>query len=221
MNLGQFTGVPELIAADTGHALIHLDTQTGKVQALTAAARTTWRARKASPTVVTVGAATASWGTDETAACLHEIPVPPLRWLPRAAAAMALTLAVRNIGPRRRAFARMTLLAYLATRVGSAAPRHDTLAALRVVQWVARYVPARVACLEESTAALVALALRGCHAEWCHGVACDPVPMHAWIEVDRLPVGRTTPGRSSATAVRSPTPWKTGLRATATRSATP
>lgn len=56
MNLCQFTGFPELIAADTGHALILLDTQTGKVQALTAAARTTWRARKGSPAVVTVGA---------------------------------------------------------------------------------------------------------------------------------------------------------------------
>ncbi len=100
----------------------------------------------------------------------------------------------------------MTLLAYLATRVGRAAPRHDTLAALRAVRWVARYVPARVACLEESTAALVTLAFSGRHADWCHGVACDPVRMHAWIEVDGLPVDELPSTSRYTPLLRIPSP---------------
>jgi hypothetical protein len=38
-------------------------------------------------------------------------------------------------------------------------------------------VPARIACLEESVAAMVALALAGRQADWRHGIASDPVRM--------------------------------------------
>lgn len=39
----------------------------------------------------------------------------------------------------------------------------------------------RWACLEESTAAAVLLAISGRRAEWRHGVATDPIRLHAWI----------------------------------------
>ncbi|MFI5616818.1 lasso peptide biosynthesis B2 protein [Streptomyces sp. NPDC051567] len=42
----------------------------------------------------------------------------------------------------------------------------------------------RWACLEQSVAAALLLAVTGVRGEWRHGVAGDPVRLHAWI-VDR------------------------------------
>lgn len=36
---------------------------------------------------------------------------------------------------------------------------------------------------------MLALALAGYRASWCHGVAADPLRLHAWIEADSKPVG--------------------------------
>ncbi|GAB3165195.1 hypothetical protein GCM10027059_22530 [Myceligenerans halotolerans] len=52
----------------------------------------------------------------------------------------------------------------------------------------ARWAPGRVACLEESVAAVVMLATRGHSVTWCHGVATDPYALHAWIQCDGQPV---------------------------------
>ncbi|MFI1888350.1 lasso peptide biosynthesis B2 protein [Streptomyces jumonjinensis] len=41
--------------------------------------------------------------------------------------------------------------------------------------------PARTACLEESAAAVLLLASRRLSVTWCHGVAPDPVRLHAWL----------------------------------------
>jgi hypothetical protein len=56
------------------------------------------------------------------------------------------------------------------------------------VRRTAKLWPARVACLEESIAAILVLALTGRRATWCHGVATDPIALHAWIEIGGLPV---------------------------------
>ncbi|MFP3114598.1 lasso peptide biosynthesis B2 protein [Streptomyces sp. Iso 434] len=45
----------------------------------------------------------------------------------------------------------------------------------------ARLLPARWACLEESVTAALALAVAGRGAHWRHGVATDPVRLHAWL----------------------------------------
>jgi Transglutaminase-like superfamily len=177
-----------LISADTGHALVLLDPATGRVQALTGTARTAWYATAKTPAPMKVGTRPASWGTDEISVSLQKIPTPLLRWLVRAALAITLTLAIRSIGPSHRAFARMVAIAAAAARIGSAASRHDAEAALRAVRWAARYVPARMACLEESVATMITLAVSGHHGDWRQGVASDPVSMHAWIEVDGQPV---------------------------------
>lgn len=83
----------------------------------------------------------------------------------------------------------MIRLADAATRPGTAASADEAEAALRAVRWTAQFVPARMACLEESVAASVALALAGRHADWRHGIASDPVRMHAWIEARGRAVG--------------------------------
>ncbi|MFI7103537.1 lasso peptide biosynthesis B2 protein [Streptomyces sp. NPDC050161] len=53
--------------------------------------------------------------------------------------------------------------------------------AVRAVRWAARMVPARWAYLKQSAAAALLLASAGRRAEWRHGVATDPVRLHAWI----------------------------------------
>lgn len=69
-----------------------------------------------------------------------------------------------------------------------ATPEQATAAVL-AVRRVGWYAPFRTACLEESTAAALLLASRGLAVDWCHGVAADPVRLHAWVQtVDGEPV---------------------------------
>lgn len=89
------------------------------------------------------------------------------------------------------------------------------LSALHVVRHAARFFPARVACLEESVSAMLTLSLAGYRASWCHGVAADPLRLHAWIEADGKRVGepastelftpimRIPPGRDDAVRRRN------------------
>lgn len=48
---------------------------------------------------------------------------------------------------------------------------------------VGRLVPLRVACWEEAAATSTALRWAGFQAAFRHGVATDPVRLHAWVEV--------------------------------------
>ncbi|MFJ6212651.1 lasso peptide biosynthesis B2 protein [Streptomyces sp. NPDC092296] len=99
--------------------------------------------------------------------------------------AVALALVVAHTGPRRRRFARMVALARLARQLGRRPVDEGTaLSMVRAVDAVGRLVPLRVACLERTTAAVTALAACGWRAHWCHGVAPDPVRLHAWMETD-------------------------------------
>lgn len=185
----------EGIAADTGHALILLDTRTGRVRAIPGGTGEERRVNAGTVGPVRVTAARPSWGTAETPACLPVIAAPRFPWALRAIAAALVTIAVRSAGARGRAFARMIWLAAIVTRPGTAASAHEADEALRAVRWTAQFVPVRMACLEESVAAVVALALAGRHAGWRQGIACDPVRMHAWIEARGRAVGE--PGTTS------------------------
>ncbi|GAA3047471.1 hypothetical protein GCM10020000_29510 [Streptomyces olivoverticillatus] len=53
--------------------------------------------------------------------------------------------------------------------------------AVRAVRRMSSVIPARWACLEQSTAASLLLSAAGRRAEWRHGVAADPWRLHAWI----------------------------------------
>lgn len=140
-------------------------------------------------TVARIAVTTSSWGTQEVPAGL-----PPSRPLPRghlvlAAAALVVVLLVRRVGRRRRSFARMIVLLRAVTRLpGRCVPRQAVEQVLHCVRRMAYVLPWRIACLEESVAAMLVLAVIGQSAVWCHGVATDPVRLHAWLTVNGVPV---------------------------------
>lgn len=77
------------------------------------------------------------------------------------------------------------------------------LDAVASCQRAARWYPGRAACLENSLAAFIALALRGYRADWCIGCRLGPAEAHAWIETASGPVGESVrPGRPLHVTVR-------------------
>jgi hypothetical protein len=132
------------------------------------------------PAVVQLDQFVPSWGTQESVAELPLIGYAPGRWGLPALAAVLVVLLARDLGSARRGFARL----YRLTRLGRAlepATDQEALFAVRAVRRAARLVPARVACLEESVAVSVLLAVMGKRVSWRHGIAVDPVRLHAWI----------------------------------------
>lgn len=131
-----------------------------------------------------------SWGTREIPAGYEPPPPVPRPETARAALALAAVLAVLAAGPRRTRMARLTRLLDAATRHAArpAAPERARQA-VHAVRSAGLMMPGRVACIEESAAAALALAAAGQRVTWCHGAAADPVRLHAWIETDsRQPV---------------------------------
>jgi hypothetical protein len=106
-----------------------------------------------------------------------------------AGVALIGVLAVRDLGCRDRSFAQ---IASLLTAVAALPQRAADLSmvgdVLHCVRTFASVLPFRVACLEETAAAMLVLALQGRRAGWCHGVAADPIRLHAWIAPDGQPV---------------------------------
>ncbi|MGH3907812.1 MAG: lasso peptide biosynthesis B2 protein, partial [Pseudonocardiaceae bacterium] len=82
--------------------------------------------------------------------------------------------AVRTVGARHGRFARCG-------RALPPATERQVRHAVRAIRWASHVLPTRWVCLEQSTAAAVLLAAAGRRAEWRHGVATDPVRLHAWI----------------------------------------
>jgi hypothetical protein len=142
------------------------------------------------PWSVPVGRTTEpSWGTQEVAAALTSTDSCSIPHTLLAATALAVILVVRGAGRRRRAFARLIrLLETVTRRRGRQADRRAAEEALHSVRRVAGVLPARVACLEESAAAVLVLAATGRRAVWCHGVAADPIRLHAWLTAGSQPV---------------------------------
>lgn len=131
-----------------------------------------------------------SFGAEEFDAGLTDIPEAPA-WRLRCHTILALTLtvAVRWAGPRAEGMKRMLRLlecAHRATR--QHADPEDAHAAVQSIRRAARWLPVRVACLEESVAAVLALALSRQAVTWCHGIANDPYTLHAWIMCNGEPV---------------------------------
>ncbi|MFG2414694.1 lasso peptide biosynthesis B2 protein [Streptomyces goshikiensis] len=122
-----------------------------------------------------------SWGTVEVEATLTPPPYAPLAWRLAALPALLATAAVGATGPRGTKFHRLVRLASIGR---SLPPAGETQVqhAVRAVRWASRLMPARWACLEQSTAGALLLTASGRRAEWRHGIATDPVRLHAWIE---------------------------------------
>lgn len=81
-----------------------------------------------------------------------------------------------------------TWLAFVGWRSGAA------LAIINAMWTFCRY---RVACVERAVAAVVALAMIRRGVTWCHGVKARPVALHAWVEVDGVPVGEAADPRGT------------------------
>ncbi|MGH3904348.1 MAG: lasso peptide biosynthesis B2 protein, partial [Pseudonocardiaceae bacterium] len=164
------------VTALSRHARVTIDYDTGQTQLRPALDQQT----DADAIVVRLADASPSWGTIEVPATLPAPAPVPLHWRLSAIPAVILTLTVRTVGARHGRFARLVRLACCGRALPPATER-QARHAVRAVRWASHVLPTRWACLEQSTAAAVLLAAAGRRAEWRHGVATDPVRLHAWI----------------------------------------
>ncbi|MFF7991701.1 lasso peptide biosynthesis B2 protein [Kitasatospora xanthocidica] len=199
---------------DFGHVLVLVDYRTGRVQGLLPAAAEHWRqiartgrttdlpsalaeqllgAGLLSPAAVPVpwrlpapvAAPDASWGSTEHRAGVDGPTRAPVVATLTAASALAAILAVKRVGSPATAMHRLirTIHQAASTCHHPATPSQAS-AAVRAVRGAAWHSPARTACLEESAAAVLLLAARRLSITWCHGVAADPVRLHAWVQTE-------------------------------------
>lgn len=132
---------------------------------------------------------TPSWGTHEAQAGRAPVPHVPLRALPVAAVALAVVLAVLHGGRAARQMARLTrLLEWASRRTLGPATVERARHAVFAVRRVGLLAPGRVACLEESAAVVLTLAISRERVTWCHGVTADPIRLHAWVQTGSQPV---------------------------------
>ncbi|NEY34061.1 lasso peptide biosynthesis B2 protein [Streptomyces sp. PRKS01-65] len=61
-------------------------------------------------------------------------------------------------------------------------------------------------CLQRSVATVLLCRVRGHWPDWCTGVRTQPFRAHAWVEVDRRPVGESDNVRLFRTLLRVPAP---------------
>ncbi|MYZ35330.1 lasso peptide biosynthesis B2 protein [Streptomyces sp. SID4917] len=207
-------------AVDFGHVLVFIDYRTGRVRCLLPAAAALWqdaartgRLDAMAPGLavrlltdgllvpapvsmpwtapVTARSAPASWGGAEHPAGISRPPSVPRRSGIAAAAALTTVLAIKRAGPATSAMHRVTATLRAAASICRHAATTDQVnAAVLAVRHVGWYSPGRTACLEESAATVLLLASRRLAVTWCHGVAPDPVRLHAWVQtVDGIPVG--------------------------------
>ncbi|MEI5135371.1 lasso peptide biosynthesis B2 protein [Streptomyces libani] len=132
---------------------------------------------------LTAKAATASWGSVEHRA--GALRPAPTGTAPAAATALATVLALKRLGSPRATMHRLTTALRRAVSTCRQPATHDQVqAAVLAVRRAGWFSPARSACLEESAAAVLLLATRRMSATWCHGVAPDPIRLHAWVQTD-------------------------------------
>ncbi len=124
-----------------------------------------------------------SWGVQEVQAGRPYLPRVP-RWsLALATAALGVVLLAEHAGHRKRAMARLIVLLHTATaRTTRPATDAEAHRAVYAVRQAGLFLPGRLACLEESVAVVLMLAASRRRVAWCHGVAADPVRLHAWVE---------------------------------------
>ncbi|WP_322768893.1 lasso peptide biosynthesis B2 protein [Frankia sp. Cr1] len=109
------------------------------------------------------------------------LPVP-LRSMLQAVLALAFILAVLRFGRGQGRLNRvMRLLGWASRRAAEPAEAEEAVQAIHAVRRAALLPVGRVACLEESAAVTLMLAAVGRRVRWCHGVAADPVRLHAWV----------------------------------------
>ncbi|MFI8432550.1 lasso peptide biosynthesis B2 protein [Streptomyces sp. NPDC079020] len=128
-----------------------------------------------------------SWGSAEHPAGLTRAARP---FTTTAGAALAATWAIERAGSRKSVMNRLILAlrasVCAARRPASPAEATEAVLSIRRSAW---HAPVRTACLEESVAAVLLLSAHRLSVVWCHGIAADPVRLHAWVQtVDGGPV---------------------------------
>ncbi|WP_051433264.1 lasso peptide biosynthesis B2 protein [Promicromonospora kroppenstedtii] len=192
--------IPDVRVCVFDGVTIRVDYATGRI---TAATGTTAEAWAAAPGAIHGARWGLSFGTEEADVEFPPSPPPTVRHAVAAAAALVVTLVVRSLGPPERAMSRLTnLVATAAGLTTTPSATGEAEQAVCAVRWASRWAPFRVACLEESAAAVLVLALRRRSVTWCHGVAPDPVQFHAWIQAHGSPVAEP-PTTSRYTVLRA------------------
>ncbi|MBE1531815.1 lasso peptide biosynthesis B2 protein [Actinomadura algeriensis] len=124
-----------------------------------------------------------SWGTQEMAAGRGVLPAVPILTVFGAALTLAVVLCLLWAGRAQTRMARLIrLLSWVCRYSTRDALPDDARKAVYAVRRAGSLFPGRVACLEESAAAVLLLGTSGRRVRWCHGVAADPVRLHAWVE---------------------------------------
>ncbi|MGW4626304.1 lasso peptide biosynthesis B2 protein [Streptomyces rubiginosohelvolus] len=122
----------------------------------------------------------ASWGGAEHPAGVTRVTGP---FSATAAVALATTWSITRVGRRKHAMNRLIRALEASSsatcRPASPAEASEAVLAVRRTAW---HAPVRTACLEESAAATFMLATRRLSVVWCHGIAADPVRLHAWVQ---------------------------------------
>ncbi|MFF4602106.1 lasso peptide biosynthesis B2 protein [Streptomyces sp. NPDC001339] len=164
------------VAAKAAHACVLIDYDTGRTELRPASEA----AAVLAANVILLREVAPSWGTVEQPAALSPLPCTPWRWRVGAVPAVLVTTTAWTVGRRRHRFWRLVRLACFG-RALRPATAYQARYAVCAVRWATRRMPMRWACMEESTSAALLLAFAGRRAEWRHGVAVDPVRLHAWI----------------------------------------
>ncbi|WP_435172722.1 lasso peptide biosynthesis B2 protein [Actinacidiphila sp. bgisy145] len=196
---------------DIGHALVLVDYRTGGVRMLRPPASAQWEATSRTgvldaidpalvrpllalglltptrepapwPPALRAVPTEAGWGSAEhRAAADRPLGGTRARTLTAAAAALAVAFAVTRCG-RRGMWRTVTLLSAVCARAVRPATSEQAAGAVNAVRRAGWYSPGRTACLEESVAAVLLLSARRLGVRWCHGVASDPIRLHAWVQ---------------------------------------
>lgn len=125
--------------------------------------------------------AQASWGSTEHPAGVVRPPHGPFAGTLAAATALAIAFTATRryrTGMRRT----LTLLSAADAHTVRPATLSEATCAVTAVRRAGWYSPDHTACLEESVAAVLLLASRRLGVRWCHGIASDPIRLHAWVQ---------------------------------------
>jgi Transglutaminase-like superfamily len=138
---------------------------------------------------LTANAPRTSWGSIEHAAGIERppaVPEPAATLATNALNAVATAMAGDKSAAMRRVIGLVTSMIASDRVQATPAQAREAVLAVRRAAWYRR---ARTSCLETSAAAAILIASRRLSITWCHGVAPDPVRLHAWLQTpDGQPV---------------------------------
>ncbi|WP_031518835.1 lasso peptide biosynthesis B2 protein [Streptomyces sp. NRRL F-5123] len=127
----------------------------------------------------------ASWGSAEHPAGVVRPAPAPVRSMLAAAGALAAVAVVKAAGEPGTAMLRVVrAVGRAVSTCRRPATPEEAEAAVRTVRAAGWFSPGRTACLEESASVALLLAGRSLSVTWCHGIAADPVRLHAWVQTE-------------------------------------